>query len=46
MACIFPGDPSAEINLVPVDRVVAGIIAALKTPEATGRRVHLAPTIG
>ncbi len=41
MACIFPGDPSAEINLVPVDRVVEGIIAALKKPGATGRRVHL-----
>ncbi len=41
MACVFPGDPSAQINLVPVDRVVAGIIAALKKPRATGRRVHL-----
>ncbi len=41
MACIFPGDPSAEINLIPVDRVVAGIIAALKKPGATGRRIHL-----
>ena len=41
MACIFPGDPSAEINLIPVDRVVAGIIAALKKPAAMGRRVHL-----
>ncbi len=41
MACIFPGDPSAEINLVPVDRVVAGIVAALKKPRAIGRRVHL-----
>ena len=41
MACIFPGDPSAEINLVPVDRVVEGIIAALKKPAATGRRIHL-----
>ncbi len=41
MACVFPGDPSAEINLVPVDRVVAGIIAALKKPKAVGRRIHL-----
>ncbi len=41
MACVFPGDPSAEINLVTVDRVVAGIIAALKKPVAIGRRVHL-----
>ncbi len=42
MACVFPGDPSAQINLIPVDRVVAGIIAALKKPEAIGERVHLA----
>jgi nucleoside-diphosphate-sugar epimerase len=42
MACIFPADPSAEINLVPVDRVVVGIIAALKRPRAVGERVHLA----
>jgi nucleoside-diphosphate-sugar epimerase len=38
----FPGDPSAELNLVPVDRVVAGIRAALGTPEAVGTRIHLA----
>ncbi len=42
MACVFPGDPSAEMNLVPVDRVAAGMIAALKRPEAIGERVHLA----
>ena len=42
MACIFPGDPSAELNLIPVDRVVAGIVAALKRPQAIGERVHLA----
>lgn len=42
MACVFPADPSAEINLIPVDRVVAGIIAALRRPEAVGERVHLA----
>ncbi len=42
MACVFPGDPSAELNLVPVDRVAAGIVAALKRPQAVGRRVHLA----
>ncbi len=42
MACIFPGDASAEINLIPVDRVVEGIIAALKRPESVGERVHLA----
>jgi nucleoside-diphosphate-sugar epimerase len=38
----FPGDPSAELNLVPVDRVVAGIRAALAVPEAVGIRIHLA----
>lgn len=42
MACIFPGDPSAELNLIPVDRVVEGIRAALRRPEAIGARVHLA----
>ena len=42
MACIFPGDPSAEINLIPVDWVAAGIIAALKRPSAIGERIHLA----
>jgi nucleoside-diphosphate-sugar epimerase len=42
MACIFPGDPSAELNLIPVDRVVAGILAALRRPEAIGERIHLA----
>ncbi len=42
MACVFPGDPSAEINLIPVDRVVDGILAALQKPNAVGRRVHLA----
>ena len=38
----FPGDPTAELNLVPVDRVVAGILAALTAPEAIGNRIHLA----
>ena len=42
VATTFPADRSAEINLVPVDRVVAGILAALATPEAIGSRVHLA----
>ncbi|MEM7481208.1 MAG: SDR family oxidoreductase [Acidobacteriota bacterium] len=42
MACIFPGDPTAEINLIPVDRVVEGILAALTKPSAVGERVHLA----
>ena len=38
----FPGDPSAELNFVPVDRVVQGIMASLTVPEAIGTRVHLA----
>lgn len=42
MACIFPGDPSAELNLIPVDWVVAGIMAALKRHQAVGERIHLA----
>jgi nucleoside-diphosphate-sugar epimerase len=42
IATSFPGDRSAEINLVPVDRVVAGILAALVAPEAIGARIHLA----
>ena len=42
MACVFPGDPTAEINLIPVDWVVQGILAALDRPEAVGERVHLA----
>jgi nucleoside-diphosphate-sugar epimerase len=42
IARTFPADPSAELNLVPVDRVAAGILAALHTPEAIGTRIHLA----
>jgi nucleoside-diphosphate-sugar epimerase len=42
LASGFPGDASAELNLVPVDRVVAGILAALAIPEAIGNRIHLA----
>jgi nucleoside-diphosphate-sugar epimerase len=42
VATTFPADRSAEINLVPVDRVVAGVLAALRTPEAIGARIHLA----
>ena len=42
MAESFPGDPSAELNLVPIDRVVAGILAALTAPEAIGQHIHLA----
>lgn len=42
MACIFPGDPSAELNLIPVDWVVRGILSALDKPAAIGTRIHLA----
>jgi nucleoside-diphosphate-sugar epimerase len=42
VATTFPADRSAELNLVPVDRVGAGILAALRSPEAIGARVHLA----
>lgn len=42
LATSFPADRSAELNLVPVDRVAAGILAALRTPEAIGARIHLA----
>lgn len=41
-AATFPSDRSAELNLVPVDRVVQGIVAALHVPEAIGERIHLA----
>jgi nucleoside-diphosphate-sugar epimerase len=42
VATTFPADRSAEINLVPVDRVAAGILASLSAPEAIGARIHLA----
>lgn len=42
MARIFPADPSARLNLIPVDWVAQGILAALHKPEAIGERVHLA----
>jgi hypothetical protein len=42
IATTFPADRSAELNLVPVDRVVVGILASLSTPEAIGARIHLA----
>jgi nucleoside-diphosphate-sugar epimerase len=38
----FPADPSAELNLVTVDRVAAGVLAALTSPDAIGARIHLA----
>ena len=42
IATTFPADRSAELNLVPVDRVAAGILASLGTPAAIGARIHLA----
>ncbi|MFA7479056.1 MAG: wax ester/triacylglycerol synthase family O-acyltransferase [Vulcanimicrobiota bacterium] len=42
MATVFPGDASAEINLIPVDWVALGIIKALSSARAIGQRVHLA----
>ena len=42
IATTFPADRSAELNVVPVDRVAAGILASLRTPEAIGSRIHLA----
>ncbi len=42
IATTFPADRSAEINLVPVDRVATGILASLTAPEAIGARIHLA----
>jgi nucleoside-diphosphate-sugar epimerase len=42
VACVFPGDRVAELNLVPVDRVAQGILASLDRPEAIGNRIHLA----
>jgi nucleoside-diphosphate-sugar epimerase len=42
IATTFPADRSAELNLVPVDRVVAGILASLGAPAAIGARIHLA----
>lgn len=42
LACVFPGDPGAQLNLITVDWVVHGIIAALHHPEAVGERIHLA----
>lgn len=41
-ALAFPSDRSAEMNIVTVDRVVAGILAALTAPGSIGERVHLA----
>jgi nucleoside-diphosphate-sugar epimerase len=42
IATTFPADRSAELNLVPVDRVAAGILASLAAPDAIGTRIHIA----
>jgi hypothetical protein len=42
VASAFPADRSAALNLVPVDRVVAGVLAALTSAQAVGTRIHLA----
>jgi nucleoside-diphosphate-sugar epimerase len=42
LATAFPADLTAELNLVPVDRVAAGVLAALTTPAAVGARIQLA----
>lgn len=42
MARIFPGDPSAELNLIPVDWVARGILNATLRPKCIGERIHLA----
>ena len=43
---VFPGSINAVINLIPVDYVAAGIVAALDKPEAIGERIHLASDQG
>lgn len=42
MASMFPGNATAQLNLIPVDRVAEGILAALTHVEAVGERIHLA----
>ena len=42
MASTFPGDPSAELNLIPVDWVATGILKSLPAAKAVGQRIHLA----
>jgi nucleoside-diphosphate-sugar epimerase len=42
LATAFPADLTAELNLVPVDRVAAGVLAALTAPLAIGARIQLA----
>jgi nucleoside-diphosphate-sugar epimerase len=42
IATSFPADRSAELKLVPVDRVAAGVLASLGAPDAIGVRIHIA----
>jgi len=42
VAMRFPADPDAAMNLVTVDWVARGVLAALKKPQAIARRIHLA----
>ena len=42
IATIFPADKKAPLNLIPVDWVARGVLAALRRPEAVGERIHLA----
>jgi nucleoside-diphosphate-sugar epimerase len=42
IATIFPADPSAPLNLIPVDWVARGVLASLQRAEVVGERIHLA----
>ena len=42
LARIFPGDPSAQLNLIPVDWVCRGILSSLNRPQSVGASIHLA----
>ena len=41
LAMRFPADADAELNLVTVDWVARGVLAALTRPQSVGRRIHL-----
>lgn len=42
LARVFPGHPTAELNIIPVDWVARGILSATWKPQAVGERIHLA----
>lgn len=42
IATIFPADKKAPLNLIPVDWVGRGVLAALREPAAVAERIHLA----